>query len=61
MAKDKKETTTSRVDLSAATMKRIDKRRKKLEIIPKLKPFLEQLIELGLQSLEAKPQPEGER
>jgi hypothetical protein len=55
---DKTDYTSTRVDLSPAVMKQIDAKRKKLSPIPKLKPFVEALIE---QQLQFKPQPEGER
>jgi len=60
MKKEKPETTSTRVDLSAETMRRIDRLRKKQTPIPKLKPFVESLIEQALNAPQ-KPQPEGER
>lgn len=51
----KKAWLTSRVQLSPELEKRVEAKRKKLSPIPKLKPFLEILIEQGLQNT----QPQG--
>lgn len=45
---DKTKFVSTRVELSPQTMRQIDAKRKKLSPIPKLKPFVEMLIEQGL-------------